>query len=949
MSRSRQSRPDDAMSSESTYASNMSYSVAAPMSTPMMSPPSVPSPVEDASLLMSVPAGPVASQPAWSAPLEPEARMSMPRRRRAAPPAPAPAREEEDEAAVDPERVSGMVARMRTALTGWFTDESEALAVFREASAAERAAIRAEYASRYENGNLDAALADQLEGRDLEELQALDRAEEDPVGAAIATLNNSVGFWNDDEAQIENTLRSLSDAQRQELLERMPASERARIRDALGGEDVEVFDALMEGNRAEAAAIRLDEAMGSSASIFDPTSWFADDQAAADALRSNDGGGEDNAAARAEVVEAFNRRMRDRGAETDFDEQLMDQFDGATRQSVTFTARADDLGARVAGLRASSEVWDGTDEDALFSTLDEVSDTERETFMSRYEELYGEPVDNMLRDELGDLDYERARQLADNGELDPAFAFYYGAEAGFGGTDHEMMRGALEGRSTEEIAAIMRRVDSEYATQYGGEGATHATILREEYGEGGQELHEIEMLMRYGNTDDAEQQLARQREEYAFRRGTGEDGGSNWFSVGMMDLADTVGYSTAAADLDFANQRLESTVGADGSIRDRETLNAVLTQASSENQRFDSERASVTEGAATAAEVTAAALATVLSEGAASPWLVAALGGGAAIGTRAAMLGDAYGSEDMGIDALQVAAQAATAGVTSGIIDPRINEALSGRSEFIQGVARSAAGGALEGITGAATDENALRAGGTDYLGAVLTGAGTGLVGGAASGAASQGVTSALGDAGTNSLLGAAGRSALAGGAGGAASALVDPSILENGINPDELISTILTEAASEAVSGAAEYHVESRRRPAESPEAASTDAETLEAAVAEAASSPEAARSPEALDTTTFPLSSRLSSSRVTRPMSPSHESDSQIEALRPESTTTICPRSSRLSSSPATPRMSPSPGNASPTAVQRRRPRRTTTSLRSSGPSSTPTIPRTSGSRSD
>jgi hypothetical protein len=78
------------------------------------------------------------------------------------------------------------------------------------------------------------------------------------VEAARLELADSVGFFNDQEARIEATLRALSPDQLAEL-GRDHKGTLEEVGDALGGTDKKVFDALLKGDYAQADAHRLRE------------------------------------------------------------------------------------------------------------------------------------------------------------------------------------------------------------------------------------------------------------------------------------------------------------------------------------------------------------------------------------------------------------------------------------------------------------------------------------------------------------------------------------------------------------------------------------------------------------------------------------------------------------------------------------------------------------------
>ncbi len=82
----------------------------------------------------------------------------------------------------------------------------------------------------------------------------------DAVEGARLELKNSTGRFNDDEARIEATMRALSPDQLAALGQTSPGV-MSDVRDALGGTDRQVFDALAAGDHALADAHRMRDAV----------------------------------------------------------------------------------------------------------------------------------------------------------------------------------------------------------------------------------------------------------------------------------------------------------------------------------------------------------------------------------------------------------------------------------------------------------------------------------------------------------------------------------------------------------------------------------------------------------------------------------------------------------------------------------------------------------------
>ena len=82
----------------------------------------------------------------------------------------------------------------------------------------------------------------------------------DAVEGARLELKDSLGIFNDDEDRIEAVMRALSPEQLEALGTAHPDT-MTKVRDALDGTDVEVFDALAKGDYAKADAYRMRDAV----------------------------------------------------------------------------------------------------------------------------------------------------------------------------------------------------------------------------------------------------------------------------------------------------------------------------------------------------------------------------------------------------------------------------------------------------------------------------------------------------------------------------------------------------------------------------------------------------------------------------------------------------------------------------------------------------------------
>ncbi|KQP37388.1 hypothetical protein [Pseudorhodoferax sp. Leaf274] len=160
--------------------------------------------------------------------------------------------------------LEGRANRVVGALGGGFAgtvDESGVLAALRGMTLAQGRALDTQvYPSHIGGPHLDTDLRREL-GADSTDYEAASAyLYGDNVTGARLELADSLGTFNDDEARIEEVMRALSPDQLA-TLGRPDDGTMAAVRNALGGTDREVFDALARGEHATADALRLRDAV----------------------------------------------------------------------------------------------------------------------------------------------------------------------------------------------------------------------------------------------------------------------------------------------------------------------------------------------------------------------------------------------------------------------------------------------------------------------------------------------------------------------------------------------------------------------------------------------------------------------------------------------------------------------------------------------------------------
>lgn len=619
--------------------------------------------------------------------------------------------------------MSRAAGQIFAAADGMGTDEDSILAALRGRSPAEIAAIKAEYQNHY-GASLDAVLAEELDGEDLASATAAMSA--DPVQAAAATLVRASSGLGTDEEAIQSTLRGITDpavrAQVEaEYARRTGGALSAMLSDELGGTDAEVATALSSGNRDEADAILLENAMsglGTDEEGINKVLEGATDQAHRDRL-----------------LAAYEARTG-RSLQTD----MTDEMSGTDLSLSGALATGDAAGAAAVRIQAAASGL-GTDEDAIFQQLSAADPAQRTAIITAYNTRFGGAngtnLEAMLADELGAMDGERATQLAANGRLDPVFAMRYAMDGI--GTDEEMMRDALRGLDPIQAAQLQ----TDYAARYGGRN------LQDEMGgelSGRDEFYISESLGGERGLS-TEERLRRADSAHDFERGSG----AGVFG-GFTDV-----FFDAGVQLDAQHNRLGAlrqqmhgaATPAAREAAERE-IGRVLGYQEQDQDAYHAAQDSVTNGAATGAAIVATVAVTAatggLGAGAAVPALAAFMGSaGAATGIGATSLamgagalaggltsmavkrsisGEAYGAEAAGLDLAMTGVNAVTAGVmASGAATQGLPSLLASRGAgtFVPGVGGSfgntmatqlvqgAGGGLVSGVAQGLLDERTWR------------------------------------------------------------------------------------------------------------------------------------------------------------------------------------------------------------------------------------------------
>lgn len=705
---------------------------------------------------------------------------------------------------VDPKVVRETTNQLFKAMDGWGTDEDTLLNALRGKSPAEIQAIKAEYQDHF-GRSLDSDIRKELGGKDLKEAQAALTA--DPVQTAVAALDNAANGgllgMGTDEGKIQSVLEGIKDpAQRKQVMEayqkKTGTSLDTMLKKEMSGNDLSLSRALLSGDTTKANAVRLDEAMNGG--VF---GFGTDEEGVYKALESCKDENERKALAAAYEKKTGQPLTAALGRE----------FSGAEKDVADSLLAGNAAAANAARVKVAADNFWGTDEEGIFKSMEGKSKEEREKLIAQYNQMYGgqngkpgKTFDQMLKSELGGLDLEKADQLKDSGKISDEFALKY-ATSGLG-TNEDLLKKTLEGKSKAEIDALRKTYKDKY-------GQDLDALLGSECS--GRDGFEISQLLK-GKPETPEEMIARANEAYDFDRGSG----SNWFSRGFTDLI-----SDSGQVLDYQHKRINqiaTQAGPSGQFTDEQKarLGTLTSYQQQDVQNYQAAKDTATNALANGTAIVVGAAVSIGTAGTASPAVIAALsallGGASSMAVKGVMQEGGYALEDMGIDAVTTLASAASAGLIKlPGIDSQLNKLVGiadpAQATVLQSMMKSGASGALKGgidsTVGGLMNEANYQGDLGDFIKGMGTQVGTGMASGFLSGSASGGVGTAMGSGpqGANPYAWAALKGGASGMAGGAAGNLVNPAAYSG--RPEDIAKQWLTVVGQSGLSGALDSVVE--------------------------------------------------------------------------------------------------------------------------------------------
>ncbi|MVN87946.1 hypothetical protein GO986_14390 [Deinococcus sp. HMF7620] len=544
------------------------------------------------------------------------------------------------------------------------------------------------------------------------------RATFDAETAAQALINDLGVF--DDVAHMEKVLRQMAPGARAAFKAGIstPGTRlntlwfRVRLARGDGSTDMQVLRALVDGDPARAAALRLSEAI---------QGWFG----GRDALKTYSGPGA--GASGAEIIAAYARLRPGRDLLTDLRAAYGD--DAWCDEAIASLSgkAAEATAARMAQQRG----WFSTDGGKMAEELENKEDQERQAALAAFKGRYGE-----VGTGLNAAQQARIQAAASSGKV-PEWMILRDAIEG-AGTDEDAIRKVLSGRKKEDVVRIAQ--DYQQHTRR----SLEADLFKSEWGFAeldGRDAFEIRQALR-GAPESTAEKVQRVKDSLAFERGS--TAGS-----AVMDGLEWLGQHSTGSRLRQESQALLEMVTPEGNLKpgvSAERFEQQFQRQQAAGRSYARAESSAVDTIKTAASITASALATLATGGLASGWLAATLAGvvGAAtgVGVDVALRGGKVGSTQIATDAVTGALAAAVGGVLrdgsqlTAHLDKltKVFGSAYARKVALE-AARSALNGATEKGLEAATNDANWRAGYLAYVAGIAGGAGRGGLAGSVSGA----------------------------------------------------------------------------------------------------------------------------------------------------------------------------------------------------------------------
>jgi len=597
-------------------------------------------------------------------------------------------------------------AALRAAMDGMGTDEGKIHKTLRKASYGEIEALEKVYDDHYykRGGTIGGKYRtplrydfyDEMSGSDYK--IAINYLNHDRDAAIKLELEDAQGWFNDDEARMEDVLRNCSEKEIK-TLEKDHPKVIADVKDCLGGADLDVVNTLLDTSisrdqaKLKADAIRLYDAMDGLGTdeakvreilkkaktpeereklraYFTQYSGKSLDSVLKDEFGGITGTGHDltevlvlaKVERDQEEVDASKILKAGDGAGTDekgiFDALKnaqyagnLDKLDKGIKNLDLQLKAVKDPKLR-ATLEAKKKALQNEKNDAVKERTDQLDKHIKVLTHGKYQS-----VDEYMQSEMDGIELQIARQYLKKGKADPELLIRYAVKGA--GTDEALVKEALSNKGEPLKKSRVNAIRTAYRSRYGQD---LDAVLRGELG--GRDLHEVEILL-FGKPETPADFKYLADKKYKFE--------NSGVLNGIGKLADDIGLTDTYTDMENQRKRFEQTIGAltpkemvtkladlHGKGTRLEELYEYLSQ---DVEAYGKMKSAVVDALVSALEVIGGVIATIATAGASSPLLAAIIAnivvGATGIVLKKAALGAAYGNDQMVLDTVQMLATSA--------------------------------------------------------------------------------------------------------------------------------------------------------------------------------------------------------------------------------------------------------------------------------------------------
>ena len=394
---------------------------------------------------------------------------------------------------------SGDARELFEAADGLGTDEKAIFKALEGKTPEQVQKLKEHYKDHY-GTSLDKMLNDELSGSDLNRARNLLKGNQESADADA--LHKAMAGIGTDEETVFEALEGKTPEQlekiKQEYQSKYRVSLDRKLTSDMAGDDLVRAKALLNGNSAGADAARIHKGIAGAGT---------DEEAIYSAFEGK------NPKQCKAIGEAYKKQY---GVSLNSD--LADDLSGPRLDRANALLDGNKPAADASKIRNAIS-GAGTNEEEVWSTLNNTSAEHRQAISNEYHKLYGVDITDDIRKDFGGNDLKKSNILLEQGKLSDAEKVHFAVDRW--GTDEETVREALSDKSKDEIASMRQ----EYAEKFNG---SLDNTVKDDLS--GRDLFDAHWNLK-GNPETAGESMERMDAYYRYERGDSSD-----FSRSFVDM-----------------------------------------------------------------------------------------------------------------------------------------------------------------------------------------------------------------------------------------------------------------------------------------------------------------------------------------------------------------------------------------------------------------------------